>query len=103
MIANRFEFLVINFLAEITNKLMECEMKTDLRKFRGKKAVIGKISQILDGNFVDHYCVKIGGYVFTNNSGVYKFDTEEEAKKARIEIKEKLIAEIVKLDSQKHL
>lgn len=74
------------------------EKSIDFKQLMTKHAIISKIGQIENGDFIDYYCVKIGGVVFTNKKGEYKFLTKEEAEKARREIKQIIKQKIVELE-----
>lgn len=68
------------------------EKKVNMRKYRGKHAMITKLSQLENGHFVDYFGVTILGCFFTTPGGQWKFSTREEAAQARVEIK-KMLAE----------
>ena len=64
--------------------------KKELLKFEGKRAIITKITQIINNDFIDFFVVKINGIVFCDDDGEYRWPTREEAKKARDRIKRRI-------------
>ena len=62
----------------------------EILEFDGKRVMIGTISQIIDGNFINFYVVKIGGKIFCDDGGIFKFRTKKEAEEARERIKRRV-------------
>ena len=73
--------------------------KIDLLKYKGKKARIDDLCLLENGDFVDYYCVKIGGVIFSDKNGNYRFLWKEEANIARLQIQKTVSEEIKKLEN----
>ncbi len=73
--------------------------KKELLKFDGKRAMIGRITQIVNDDLVDFFVVRIGGIIFCDDGGAYRWSTRKEAEEARERIKKRVRKVIAELKS----
>ena len=64
--------------------------KKEILKLDKKRAIIKEITQIVNGNLVNFFVVKIGGVVFCDDDGEYRWLTRKEAEEARKRIKQRV-------------